>query len=181
MREHPGCWLEVVGDRLVLQGPSEPLALLLGDPGRFEGCTSWNDVPMYVREHQASRPVLVGHDGKGSKFYAYLDRHFQFHDYVGYEAVWDELDAVLHREQSRRASAHQLVEPADARTSARGFIPQAVRLEVFERDGGACVSCGSRSELEFDHVIPVSLGGSSSEPNLQVLCRPCNRAKGAAL
>jgi 5-methylcytosine-specific restriction endonuclease McrA len=30
-------------------------------------------------------------------------------------------------------------------------------------------------------VIPVALGGASTAANLQVLCAPCNREKGASL
>jgi 5-methylcytosine-specific restriction endonuclease McrA len=56
-----------------------------------------------------------------------------------------------------------------------------VRLAVFKRDDGRCVSCGSDRELQFDHVIPVALGGASTEANLQLLCSNCNRAKGASI
>ncbi|RSM87100.1 hypothetical protein DMH25_42665 [Streptomyces sp. WAC 01325] len=35
--------------------------------------------------------------------------------------------------------------------------------------------------MQFDHVIPVAMGGSSGADNLQVLCGPCNRSKGAGL
>jgi 5-methylcytosine-specific restriction endonuclease McrA len=31
-----------------------------------------------------------------------------------------------------------------------------VKLLVWARDGGACVSCRSKVALHFDHVIPVS-------------------------
>ncbi|WP_093146758.1 HNH endonuclease [Saccharopolyspora antimicrobica] len=41
---------------------------------------------------------------------------------------------------------------------------------VFERDGGRCVECGTDFEIQYDHVIPVALGGSSTEENLQLLC-----------
>jgi 5-methylcytosine-specific restriction endonuclease McrA len=35
-------------------------------------------------------------------------------------------------------------------------------------------------EVEFDHVIPMSKGGSSEEQNLRVACFDCNRSKSAA-
>ena len=41
------------------------------------------------------------------------------------------------------------------------------------------MQCGDAFELQFDHVIPVALGGANTVDNLQVLCGPCNRAKGA--
>lgn len=65
--------------------------------------------------------------------------------------------------------------------SQRGAIPSDVKQLVWQRDQGACRMCGSNVELQFDHVIPVSAGGSSTEDNLQILCGPCNRRKGAAV
>ncbi|WP_062976234.1 TerD family protein [Nocardia flavorosea] len=58
-------------------------------------------------------------------------------------------------------------------------IPQEVKAEVWQRDGGKCVECGESHYLEFDHIIPLSRGGATSASNLQILCRGCNRAKGA--
>ncbi|MEV6388933.1 TerD family protein [Nocardia xishanensis] len=60
-------------------------------------------------------------------------------------------------------------------------IPQEVKAEVWQRDSGKCVECGSGHYLEFDHVIPLSRGGATSASNLQILCRACNRAKGARI
>lgn len=56
-------------------------------------------------------------------------------------------------------------------------IPQKVKLEVWQRDQGKCVECGDTNYLEFDHIIPHSLGGATSVGNLQLLCRRCNLAK----
>jgi HNH endonuclease len=57
-------------------------------------------------------------------------------------------------------------------------IPSAVKLEVWKRDKGSCVKCGSKENLHFDHIIPYSQGGSSKdEKNIQILCCRHNLAK----
>ena len=73
------------------------------------------------------------------------------------------------------------LEAAPTQPVKRGAIPEDLRLLVWQRDAGKCVKCGSNSELQFDHVIPVALGGATSEENVQVLCGPCNRKKGASV
>jgi len=60
-------------------------------------------------------------------------------------------------------------------------ISVQVRREVWRRDQAKCVECGSQKNLEFDHIIPVSLGGSNTARNVQLLCEVCNRRKGASL
>jgi hypothetical protein len=56
-------------------------------------------------------------------------------------------------------------------------IPNDVKLAVWARDGGACVQCGSKGEIHFDHVIPVAKGGGNVVENIQILCAPCNLRK----
>ena len=57
-------------------------------------------------------------------------------------------------------------------------IPSAVKLEVWKRDKGTCVKCGSKQNLHFDHVIPYSQGGSSRDAkNIQILCSVHNLQK----
>lgn len=56
-------------------------------------------------------------------------------------------------------------------------IPDDVKLFVWKRDQGKCVKCGSQINLEFDHIIPVSKGGSNTARNIQLLCESCNRKK----
>ncbi len=59
-------------------------------------------------------------------------------------------------------------------------IPRSVMLRVVRRDNNQCQTCGRvlrDDEIEFDHVIPVSKGGSSEEHNVRVACFDCNRSK----
>ncbi len=56
-------------------------------------------------------------------------------------------------------------------------IPTKIKDNVWNRDGGKCVECGSNENLEFDHIIPFSEGGANTYRNLQLLCEPCNRKK----
>lgn len=61
------------------------------------------------------------------------------------------------------------------------YVPSAVKLSVWRRDHGKCVECGSNEKLEYDHIIPVSKGGSNTERNIQLLCEKCNRKKSASI
>lgn len=58
-------------------------------------------------------------------------------------------------------------------------IPEELRWQVFERDCFTCRTCGSRSRLRADHVIPEIKGGKATLDNLQTLCVSCNSRKGS--
>lgn len=78
--------------------------------------------------------------------------------------------------------ARLLSAPAAARAvdvSPCRHVPQSVRHQVFRRDGGRCLACGSHDDLHYDHVVPFAHGGSSDVDNIQLLCAGCNLSKGA--
>jgi hypothetical protein len=59
------------------------------------------------------------------------------------------------------------------------LIPSAVKLEVWRRDKGRCVLCGSADNLHFDHELPFSKGGTSlTAKNIRLLCARHNLLKG---
>ncbi len=73
------------------------------------------------------------------------------------------------------------VAPKAAPSKDPAGIPAEVRRQVWERDGGRCAwtgpdgrRCGSRWQLEVDHVDPVARGGTSALGALRVLCRMHN-------
>lgn len=66
-------------------------------------------------------------------------------------------------------------------TNQRKPIPSSVKKAVWKRDGGKCVNCGSEVDIEYDHIIPVAKGGSSTIQNIQILCKKCNRKKSASI
>lgn len=65
--------------------------------------------------------------------------------------------------------------------SLRKFSDKDKRRKLQEQ-GGRCASCGEEVAFEgaeADHITPWSKGGHTDYGNLQVLCRACNRWKGA--
>jgi len=84
--------------------------------------------------------------------------------------------------KAKLARAHALMAQVDVlERGGRQPIPDDVKMFVWQRDGGKCVRCGSNRNLEFDHIIPVVMGGANTARNLQLLCEGCNRAKSASL
>jgi hypothetical protein len=82
-------------------------------------------------------------------------------------------DRFVDREDAELASALSGSESAPGRER----IAPEVRRAVWIRDQGKCRRCGSRERLEYDHIVPVSRGGSNTERNIELLCEICNRAK----
>ena len=113
------------------------------------------------------------------KFWWYRDEFWESTVYSDEEVkllLWEKgrrEQRKFERLAKAKAAAKEALEEA-----RRERIPEEVRLLVWERDGGRCVKCGSTEDLEFDHIIPVSKGGSSTEKNVQLLCAKCNREKG---
>ena len=57
------------------------------------------------------------------------------------------------------------------------YISTTTKKIVYSRDGGMCRCCGTRVDLEYDHIIPFSCGGGNEASNIQLLCMRCNRSK----
>jgi HNH endonuclease len=58
-----------------------------------------------------------------------------------------------------------------------GPIPEDVKRLVFERDTGRCRACGSEELIQYDHVVPWSMGGGNEPKNIRLVCAGCNRRR----
>jgi hypothetical protein len=89
-----------------------------------------------------------------------------------------EWERFLYKERGRRKLA-----PKQGKTPqiTRIAIKESTRHEVWRRDEGKCVRCENREKLEFDHIVPISKGGSNTARNIELLCEACNRKKGARI
>ena len=103
------------------------------------------------------------------------------------EAIWDFVSLSPNNKSAKYACGYcqraVIVKATDvaARAANRGRqpVPKEIQMEVWRRDNGKCVCCGSKENLEFDHIIAVALGGATTVRNLQLLCQTCNRKKSA--
>ncbi len=112
----------------------------------------------------------------------FKDRFYWDNDRLSASEVFALLFAQQQRDAQRLERAQAIVARGTApRQPGRSAIPDDLKLLVWQRDGGQCVRCGSHDELQYDHIIPVAMGGATSEENSQILCGPCNRRKGAGL
>lgn len=57
-------------------------------------------------------------------------------------------------------------------------IPDRVRIRVYHKAKGKCAVCTLTTlSGQYDHIIPLVLGGEHRETNLQWICVPCHKAK----
>jgi 5-methylcytosine-specific restriction endonuclease McrA len=123
-------------------------------------------------------PVAVSAEARRTCWW-FEERFYWADDALG---AADVLALVRERERRRRRRlerAHAAL--AGEAEPRRAHIARETRLAVYTRDGGRCAECGSGFELQYDHLIPLALGGGDGVDNLQLLCGDCNRRKGAAL
>jgi HNH endonuclease len=144
-----------------------------GTPERFAALSA-------AHAHGAEPVRVAGH---GERQWWWWQGAFYW-DSGSYTAA--DVKALLYRREQRTQRqlhhAHAVMAAGGSPTPrGREPIPREVRKFVFERDGGRCVECGSDFEIQYDHIIPFSMGGANTVENLQILCAPCNQSKGATL
>lgn len=77
-------------------------------------------------------------------------------------------------------AAEEMTETQEERRIGRRHLTFKTMMRIVRRDDYRCQHCFEKlqdNEVEFDHIIPVSKGGSSEEHNLRLTCFDCNRDK----
>lgn len=99
---------------------------------------------------------------------------------------YDKENPVLRKSYYRARYAAKSAEyKSRARAREKSLIGSSYTQEDVDRlYSSQCERCAGckrslKTGYEIDHVMPVSRGGSNTADNLQLLCRPCNRAKHA--
>gem|GEM_PF-1874540 len=129
-----------------------------------------------------SLPILVASDGSRD-WWLFEDTFYSSTETLAPEetlVLVKEQDAKKRRRIDRARTIASVGEDAEG-PKVRRTISREVRMEVWQRDEGKCVECGSNEDLEFDHIIPHSMGGADTVRNIQLLCAKCNNEKGASI
>lgn len=106
---------------------------------------------------------------------------------------WDKASEKLTRlfyqqnHKTKREEGKQRVDASSISVAVNGKrkpIKISQRFRILERDGFRCRYCGRGSatvELQMDHIVPVSKGGSNDDDNLLTACKDCNYGKATRL
>lgn len=101
-----------------------------------------------------------------------------------YKGFYNLIDAKIENDGKRNVFKFYL-QPVEIKSMKREVIipfnrviPTHVKVEVWARDKGQCVKCGSKENLHYDHDLPYSKGGTSlTAANVRILCMKCNLTK----
>ncbi|MCM1022039.1 MAG: DUF262 domain-containing protein [Muribaculum sp.] len=91
-------------------------------------------------------------------------------------------DLMEDDEIMKKAGIYRYVLSGDLHDLSFRAFDKKQKREAYERQKGICVHCGKHFELEgmeADHIKPWKEGGTTVAENCQMLCRNCNRIKGA--
>ncbi len=89
---------------------------------------------------------------------------------------------IIDSEVERKKGICSYVLTRDEHDLGLRAFPEDIKLAVYEKQQGVCPLCHRHfemEEMEGDHITPWRDGGRTVAENCQMLCRDCNRRKGA--
>lgn len=81
--------------------------------------------------------------------------------------------------QNQRGIYQYVLDRKEKHLNLRQFSDNQ-KIRKYEEQNGICPVCGKHfdyEQMEGDHIIPWSQGGTTKDENLQMLCKKCNREK----
>lgn len=108
-----------------------------------------------------------------------LDSFKKVKDLLGKEMSHEELiqymvEVTIKEIEKRKFKILSLSKVSPSPAHVKRVISSSTKKEVYLRDK-KCTNCGSKRNLNFDHLIPFSLGGKSDASNIRLLCFNCNQ------
>lgn len=150
--------------------------------GKYHSMQEWDEPAysaLYAQQQQSPVP-LVKADRK--TWWVFLGEfYWEDENLSEMEVKALILEKLKQRQRKVQKAIASLDQTGAESVRSREPIPDEVKMFVWQRDGGKCVKCGSQEKLEFDHIIPLSMGGSNTARNIQLLCEFHNRSKGTSL
>ena len=144
---------------------------------RVESCASPAEVPVAPRCDAQSAMRMKD---KLSRFKALAGHRVPSGDLT--ELLEYALDLGIAVLEKRKFAATSKPRPARRSKPGSRTIPSDVKRLVRERDGEQCAfvsdtgqRCTARGRLEFDHILEVARGGTSTVDNVRLLCRAHNQ------
>lgn len=186
-------WPELWSDPTIARLPERDFLLyiacfsLADDEGRLLGDAAWLNAHAFPYRDYAQSEVkaMRNNIAKTSRsFHAYTVDGI---DYIQFDN-WDDFQKPKYPKPSKFPGPEQAGRKSNSRHGEvisagerqwvrRGYIKKHVREAVLARDNNRCVRCGSDKNLQMDHILAVSKGGSNEPDNLRTLCRSCNSSK----
>ena len=118
-----------------------------------------------------------------------IDWGFLYDHYNDNNIIYDtaQLEQRIHDlmeddEIMKKSGIYSYVLSNDLRDLCFRTFDKKQKREAYERQQGICPHCGKHFELEEmegDHITPWAEGGVTTAENCQMLCKECNRRKGA--
>ena len=128
--------------------------------------------------------ILVREIDFGEAWQDVKDRYRNFHDHmhVTKQIMNKYIGGSFTEEEYERF--YGLLMARIRKKSMRKLYPDSTRTTLLHNQKFRCTICGcdiDSKASELDHIVPWSLVGDELNDNLQMLCLPCNRRKGATI
>ena len=88
-------------------------------------------------------------------------------------AAWHKANPEYTRIRNQNRRARKL--------ESGGKLSKGLSVRLFKLQRGKCACCGQPlgTEYNLDHIMPIALGGSNTDDNIQLLRATCNKQKHA--